>query len=176
LWGVAAELGVGWIAMHMAGTPQTMQDHPRYGDVVDEVRAFLAERAAQASRAGVAPLWVDPGIGFGKTTRHNLELLARLDALVDDGVPVVMGTSRKRFIGELLARSDSGELRPVAPTTTRELAADVDPVPTEDRLLGSLSSAVWAMIHGARMVRVHDVGATVVAERVLRTGSVTSGR
>jgi dihydropteroate synthase len=167
LWPVAAELGVGWVAMHMAGDPRTMQSDPRYGDVVDEVRAFLSERAGRAVAAGVPRVWVDPGIGFGKTTRHNLELLARLDLLVGDGVPVLVGTSRKRFLGELLARSDAGALRPV-PEGGREVTdSEVEPVPTDDRLVGSLTTASWAIIHGARTVRVHDVRATVRAAQTL---------
>ncbi|MHB1137981.1 MAG: dihydropteroate synthase [Microthrixaceae bacterium] len=88
LWPVAADLGVGWVAMHMFGDPRTMQADPRYDDVVDDVRRFLVERALRAVDAGVAEVWVDPGIGFGKTTVHNLELLAHLDVLVDEGHPV----------------------------------------------------------------------------------------
>src|SRR5690606_14192071 len=106
LWPVAAELGVGWVAMHMAGDPRTMQRDPRYDDVVADVRRFLTDRATTAVEAGVEEVWVDPGIGFGKTTEHNLQLLARLDVFVGDGFPVLIGTSRKRFLGELLARSD----------------------------------------------------------------------
>src|SRR4051794_25964586 len=94
---VAAAAGVGWVAMHMRGEPRTMQDDPRYDDVAGEVRAFLAEGAATAAAAGVDEVWVDPGIGFGKTAAHNLELLARLGELVDDGRPVLVGTSRKGF-------------------------------------------------------------------------------
>lgn len=169
---VAAELGVGWVAMHMLGDPRTMQVEPRYDDVVADVARFLRERVAAAAAAGVGEIWVDPGIGFGKTTAHNLALLARLDQLVADGTPVVLGTSRKRSLGVLLARSDAGAVPHPGPTggsaafdrpdgvTSRE------PVPVTDRLAGSLSTATWAMIHGARMVRVHDVAATVGAVRV----------
>lgn len=151
LWPVAAELGVAWVAMHMAGDPRTMQVRPHYDDVVEEVRAFLVGRAEQAAAAGVGEVWIDPGIGFGKTTTHNLELLAHLDRLVSSGFPVLVGSSRKRFLGELLGRSDGLEA----------------PVGTEDRLEGSLATATWAMIHGARMVRVHDVAATVSAAFVV---------
>ncbi|MBS1838216.1 MAG: dihydropteroate synthase, partial [Actinobacteria bacterium] len=91
----AADLGVGWVAMHMLGDPRTMQDEPRYGDVVDDVAAFLRERVRVARAEGVSEVWVDPGIGFGKTTAHNVALLARLDEIVADGAPVVVGTSRK---------------------------------------------------------------------------------
>ena len=167
LWPVAADLGVGWVAMHMAGDPRTMQADPRYADVVDDVRRFLADRVTQARSAGVERIWVDPGIGFGKTTAHNLELLGRLDELVADGTPVLVGTSRKRFTGELLARSDGGELRPVPDSGVVVAQRGIEPVPPEDRLVGSLATAVWAMIHGARIVRVHDVQATVRAVRAL---------
>ncbi len=148
---VAADCGVGWVAMHMQGEPATMQAEPRYGDVVAEVRTFLVERAEQAIAAGVEEVWIDPGIGFGKTAAHNLQLLARLDELVSTGFPVVVGTSRKRFLGALLAASDGADA----------------PVPTDDRLEGSLATATWAMAEGARMVRVHDVLATVQAAKVL---------
>jgi len=175
LWPVAADLGVGWVAMHMSGDPQTMQADPRYVDVVDDVRQFLGERVEQARAAGVEQVWVDPGIGFGKTTAHNLELLARLDELVADGTPVLVGTSRKRFTGELLARSDGGQFRPTqqsgnSPTSqsgSMDAQSEIHPVPAGDRLVGSLTTAVWAMIHGARIVRVHDVQATVRAVRAL---------
>ena len=167
LWPVAADLGVGWMAMHMSGDPRTMQADPRYDDVVDQVRRFLGERAAQARAAGVEQVWVDPGIGFGKTTAHNLELLARLGELVADGTPVLVGTSRKRFTGELLARSDAGALRPVPESGGTVAQSGIEPVPPQDRLVGSLTTAVWAMIHGARIVRVHDVQDTVRAVRAL---------
>jgi dihydropteroate synthase len=151
---VAAATGVGWVAMHMLGEPRTMQQDPRYDDVVAEVRDFLVERAEAAEAAGVAEVWVDPGIGFGKTAAHNLALLAGLPALVAAGWPVVVGTSRKSFVGRLLAESDG---RPPAD----------GPVPVDDRLEGSLATAVVAMAKGAAMVRVHDVGPTVQAARVV---------
>ena len=180
LWAVAADLGVPWVAMHMAGDPTTMQADPRYDDVVGEVRAYLTERATTALAAGVPEVLVDPGIGFGKTTTHNLQLLARLRELVDDGLPVVIGTSRKRFVGELLARSDRGEFRPYGsrgPSEGAMIGAEPPgPVPTEDRLVGSLATATWAMIHGARIVRVHDVRATVRAARALLDGPVARRR
>lgn len=180
LWPVAADLGVPWVAMHMAGDPTTMQDDPRYASVVDEVRAYLARRAETAAAAGVPEVRVDPGIGFGKTTLHNLELLSRLDELVADGRPVLVGTSRKRFTGELLARSDRGEFRPHSSRGASEDAMiwpePPEPVPTEDRLVGSLATATWAMIHGARTVRVHDVRATVRAARALLDGPVARRR
>jgi dihydropteroate synthase len=112
--------------------------------VVGEVRSFLAERAARAREAGVREVWVDPGIGFGKTTVHNLALLRHLDELVADGAPVAVGTSRKRFLGELTGGADVG-----------------------DRLEPSVATAVWALLQGAAMVRVHDVRATAQAVRVV---------
>lgn len=164
LWPVAAEHGVGWVAMHMLGDPRTMQDSPTYVDVVAEVRDFLVERADAASRGGVAEVWIDPGIGFGKTTRHNLELLARLGELVASGYPVLVGTSRKRFLGELTQLSD--ERRPY--TGDGGSSASAVSVPVTDRLEASVASAMWAMDMGAAMVRVHDVVETVQAVGVLR--------
>jgi dihydropteroate synthase len=145
LWPVAAAHGVGWVAMHRKGTPETMQDDPRYDDVVVEVAALLAGRARAASEAGVAEVWIDPGIGFGKTLEHNLSLLASLDALVALGYPVVVGTSRKSFLGAL------------------DRSPDGTPAPVGERLPGSLATATWALLQGARMVRVHDVAPTVAA-------------
>lgn len=148
---VAGACGVGWVAMHMQGEPATMQQLPRYGDVVTEVRDFLLERAQRAVANGVGEVWIDPGIGFGKTAAHNLALLAHLDQLVATGFPVVVGTSRKRFLGDLLGASDGGD-QPAGP---------------DDRLEGSLATATWSMTQGARMVRVHDVKASVEAAKVV---------
>jgi dihydropteroate synthase len=148
---VAAELGVGWVAMHRKGTPRTMQIDPSYDDVVAEVAAFLEVRAQRAAAAGVSEIWIDPGIGFGKTADHNLSLLRRLDVLVALGHPVVVGTSRKGFLGRLLAESDGA----------------TDPVDADDRLEGSLATATWAIAQGARMIRVHDVLASVQAAKVV---------
>jgi dihydropteroate synthase len=144
LWPLAAEAGAGWVAMHMQGQPPTMQEAPSYGDVVAEVGAFLRERAARARDAGVDEVWVDPGIGFGKDLGHNLAVLRHLDRLVADGVPVVVATSRKGFLGRL----------------TGGTAVD-------DRLEASVATAVWAVEHGVAMVRVHDVAPTVRALRLL---------
>ncbi len=145
LWPVAARCGVGWVAMHRRGTPASMQDDPRYDDVVAEVRDLLVDRAVQATGAGVAEVWIDPGIGFGKTVEHNLSLLAGLDTLVASGYPVLVGTSRKGFLGAVGA-GPAGE-----------------PLPVAERLPGSLATATWALARGAGMVRVHDVAATVQA-------------
>jgi dihydropteroate synthase len=139
----ATELGCGVILMHMLGEPGTMQVEPRYDDVTAEVAAFLADRAAAAITAGVSreAIWLDPGIGFGKTLSHNLALLAGLDAIVALGFPVVLGVSRKRFIGAL----DPG-------------GADAD-----HRLGGSLAAALAGVRKGAGILRVHDVRQTVQA-------------
>ncbi|CAN5769164.1 dihydropteroate synthase [soil metagenome] len=145
---VAAAHGVGWVAMHMQGEPRTMQQAPRYADVVADVLAFLRARGEAAVAAGVGEVWIDPGIGFGKTAEHNLCLLAHLDRLVASGFPVLVGTSRKAFLGRLLA-------------------GDEGTVGVDDRLEGSLATAVWAMAWGAAMVRVHDVRPTVEAARVV---------
>jgi dihydropteroate synthase len=150
---VAAAHGVGFVAMHMLGDPRTMQRKPSYVDVVTDVRDFLVGRADAAVTAGCSEVWIDPGIGFGKTTAHNLSLLRHLDVLVATGYPVLLGTSRKRFLGSLLARSDR--------------RSDDELVPVDDRLEGSLATAIWAMVRGVRMVRVHDVRATVQAAAVV---------
>ena len=145
LWPVAAAAGpgVGYVAVHMRGTPATMQDAPDYGDVVQEVREFLVERAGRARAAGVGEVWIDPGIGFGKTGDHNLSLLRHLGVLVATGFPVLVGTSRKRFLQRILG------------------------APAGDVLEGSLATAVMAMEAGAAMVRAHDVRATVAAARAV---------
>lgn len=148
---VAAELGVGWVAMHMRGEPRTMQDDPRYDDVVEEVAAHLVARAAAARAAGVDEVWIDPGIGFGKTAAHNWALLAAVPRLVATGYPVVVGSSRKAFLGALLGAADGEQ----------------EPAPTDDRLEGSVATAVRAVADGASMVRVHDVAATVAALRAV---------
>lgn len=144
LYDVAAAHEAGWVAMHMRGTPLTMQQEATYHDVVGEVREFLLHRVRLALVAGVTEVWIDPGLGFAKTADHNLSLLARLDELVATGHPVLVGASRKSFIGRLTGDA-----------------------PVDDRLAGSLALAVWAMEQGAAMVRVHDVRATVQAARLV---------
>ena len=141
----AAALGVPVVLMHMRGQPRSMQDAPRYDDVVAEVHRYLAERIFAAELAGIAKknLVVDPGFGFGKTTAHNIELLARLERFAERGVPVLAGLSRKRSIGELTGRG----------------------VPAE-RVAGSVAAHLVAVQRGARIVRVHDVAATVDALKV----------
>lgn len=140
-----AELGVPYVLMHMLGTPRTMQNDPRYGDVVADVFDFLADRIDTLDRVGVPPdrVVVDPGIGFGKTIDHNLALLRRVREFTSLGRPVLVGTSRKSFLGRL-----SGADQPA------------------DRLEGSLVTAAHAVAEGAAIVRVHDVGATVRAVAV----------
>lgn len=139
----AADLGCAVVLMHMKGEPKTMQDDPRYDDVVAEVVAHLAARAEAAMQAGVAreKIWLDPGIGFAKTTEHNLALTAQLEALIDLGFPVLYAASRKRTIQ----------------------GVDATAVEAGDRLGGSLALALEGARRGARMVRVHDVPETVQA-------------
>jgi dihydropteroate synthase len=135
---VVAEAGVAVCHMHMLGRPKTMQDDPRYDDVVSEVAAFLAERARAAEAAGVdrACICVDPGFGFGKTADHNLALLRRLDAIAAVGYPVLVGVSRKRFVGAL-ARSERFD--------------------DAARVAGTVAANVAAFARGGWMFRVHDV-------------------
>jgi dihydropteroate synthase len=141
----AAALGVPVVLMHMLGEPRSMQEAPRYDDVVADVHRFLAERIFAAEMAGIAKknLVVDPGFGFGKTTAHNLALLAQLDRFTELGVPVLAGLSRKKTIGELTGRSDP-----------------------HDRIHGSVAAHLIAAQRGAMLLRVHDVAATVDALKV----------
>jgi dihydropteroate synthase len=134
--GLVAERGAGCVLMHMLGEPRTMQEDPRYEDVVSEVKAFLEERLGFAVSEGVAEerVWLDPGIGFGKTVEHNLELLRRLDEIVAIGRPVVIGTSRKSFLGKLAGGRHESE-----------------------RLPGTIATNVIALERGAGVFRVHDV-------------------
>lgn len=149
LWRVAAETGAAWVAMHMPADPEVMQQHAVYGDVVAEVRDYLVQRAETAAAAGVAEVWIDPGIGFGKNAGHNLSLLKHLDQLVATGWPVLVGTSRKSFLGPLSA----GPAGPTGGTAP----------PPEDRLEATVATSTLAALAGARMVRVHDVRPAVMA-------------
>jgi dihydropteroate synthase len=137
--GFVADRGCDCCLMHMLGEPRTMQDDPRYDDVVDDVRAFLEERAEFAVGEGVREerIMVDPGIGFGKTLEHNLELLRRLDEIVALGFPVMVGTSRKSFLGRLTGRDDP-----------------------HDRIAATVATTVLALERGATVFRVHDVAPT----------------
>jgi dihydropteroate synthase len=142
---LVAERGCECCLMHMLGEPRTMQDDPRYDDVVDDIKAFLSERAAFAVSEGIAEerIAVDPGIGFGKTLAHNLELLRRLDEIASLGFEVVIGTSRKSFLGRLTGRDDP-----------------------HDRVAATLATTVLALERGATVFRVHDVAATADALKV----------
>jgi dihydropteroate synthase len=140
---VAAELGCEVVLMHMQGEPRTMQDDPRYSDVAGEVEAYLLGRAQAAEAAGVARanIWLDPGLGFGKTVAHNLALIAALPRLCGHGYRVLLGASRKRFLSTL------------SPSAAQ----------AQDRLAGSLAAALAGARAGVAAVRVHDVAATVQA-------------
>jgi dihydropteroate synthase len=141
--GVAARAGAAVVLMHMLGTPLTMQAAPHYDDLVGEIRGFLAERMRVAESAGIARerLIVDPGIGFGKGFEHNLELLRRLEEFHDLGRPLLVGFSRKAFLGKILDR------------------------PPGERLEGTIAAAVLSVERGARILRVHDVGPVARAVR-----------
>ena len=158
LWPVAAEHGVGWVAMHHQGTPADMQRSPHYNNVVEEVSSYLLERAEAARAGGVSEVWVDPGIGFGKNVQHNLALLAAVAALADTGYPVLVGTSRKSFLGVISPLSDGS------------------PAPVDDRGPASLATATWALTGGASMVRVHDVAASVQAAVLVGSSRTNPGR
>jgi len=146
MFDVVAAAGAGMVLMHMQREPKTMQADPRYDDVVAEVRGFLAARLEAAVAAGIGRdrLCVDPGIGFGKNLEHNLAVLRSIGSFRELGVPVLAGVSRKRFIGELSGADDPA-----------------------GRLEGSVAAAVWCASQGVEMVRVHDVGPTVRALRVV---------
>lgn len=165
---VAAELGVGWIAMHSPAAPSIMAQHTGYDDVVGEVAEFLVSAASEAVRQGAPNVWIDPGIGFGKNLAGNLDLLAHLDQLVASGWPVALGTSRKSSLGALSGRADRRTLASAGLTSALEPAgaganpALADPA-ADDRLEASLATAVWAADAGVELLRVHDVGATVAA-------------
>jgi dihydropteroate synthase len=151
LAGLVADRGADCCLMHMLGEPRTMQDDPRYDDVVEDVKAFLEERMNAAIRAGVKEerIQLDPGIGFGKTLEHNLELLRRLDELVALGRPLVIGTSRKSFLGRLTGRD------------------------VTERVHATAATSVIAFERGATVFRVHDVAATRDA---LAVAAATFGR
>lgn len=150
---LAASVGAAVILMHIKGTPADMQREPHYEDVVREVKDYLAERADMAVSSGIPRdrILVDPGIGFGKTMRHNLELINRIGEIAALGYPVVLGTSRKAFIGRLTGVSEA-----------------------TDRLEGTIASCVVGIVRGAKVIRVHDVRAAkraaTVADAILRAG------
>jgi dihydropteroate synthase len=144
MFDVVREREAALVLMHMRGEPKTMQEHPTYRDVVGEVREHLRGRVEAAELAGVAAerIAVDPGIGFGKDLAHNLELLRRIDALAELGRPILVGPSRKRFIGTILD------------------------LPEDQRVEGTIGAVVWSVSRGAHVVRVHDVREVVRAVRV----------
>jgi dihydropteroate synthase len=156
---LVAERKAGYVAMHMQGTPRDMQANPTYVDVVADVLEFLRERCRAALEAGVEreKLWIDPGIGFGKTLEHNLELLARLPELRSLGLPLCVGVSRKSFIAKI------------------EAAAGVPTSAPDDRIGGTAAALTFAVLGGASVLRVHDVAVMAQAARVARALSWKSG-
>jgi len=153
--GVLRNFGAPAVLMHMQGDPRGMQVNPVYGDVVAEIRAFFEERLAFAADRGLPRdrFVLDPGLGFGKTTEHNLAILRGLDSFKTLGRPILVGASRKSFVGRVLGSEDR-------------------PLPPSERLEGSLAAHLWAADRGARILRVHDVAATA---RVLRLWRVLAG-
>jgi dihydropteroate synthase len=151
MFGLVRETGAGLVLMHMLGEPKTMQEDPRYDDVVREVRDYLKGRLDAAMAAGIERerLCIDPGLGFGKTYEHNLELMRQIEAFLDLDVPVLVGPSRKSFIGKALGDA-----------------------PMEERLEGTLAAVAWLAGRGAHIVRAHDVKETV---RVLKVVDSISG-
>ncbi|MEW6357425.1 MAG: dihydropteroate synthase [Planctomycetota bacterium] len=151
--GLAAERGAPVVIMHMQGTPQTMQHKPTYNDVIGDIKTFLEDGIDRAAAAGVPreKVLIDPGIGFGKTLEHNLEILRRLHEFTDLDAPVLIGTSRKAFLGKILD------------------------VPPENRMIGTMATVALAVREGASVVRVHDVREAVqtvkVADAICRQGS-----
>ena len=170
--GLVASSGAECCLMHMLGEPRTMQRNPRYEDVVDEVKAFLEERLAFAVREGVGEqrVLLDPGIGFGKTVEHNLKLLGRLDELLTLGRPLVIGTSRKSFLGRIAAGAEGQYGAAEASGGARA----PEPLAARDRLGGTVASNVLALERGASVFRVHDVAP--VREALLVAAATLSGR
>ena len=138
-----------WVCiMHMLGDPRTMQRSPRYGNVVQEVRDYLVH-AANLVRLPVEQIWIDPGIGFGKTVSQNLALIGSLDQFVSTGFPVLLGVSRKSFIGKLLGGEES-------------------PLPIKERVTGAIAAQIWAQMQGVRVIRTHEVSASVQAIEMIQ--------
>jgi dihydropteroate synthase len=133
MMGIVREYGASVVLMHILGTPKTMQQNPVYEDVVKDVHDFLAKQASIAREGGIRQILIDPGLGFGKALDHNFELMRRLDVLGDLGYPVLVGPSRKSFIGKLLD------------------------LPVDQRLEGTAAAVTVCILHGAHIVRVHDV-------------------
>lgn len=147
MWQLVARTGVGYVAMHMQGLPQTMQEQPAYEDVTASVNSFFEDRLRQLEQAGVKPeqIALDVGIGFGKTLEHNLELLRSLRSFTKWGRPLVLGASRKSFMGKLLGTN------------------------VTERLAPSLACACWATQEGVQIIRTHDVAETKQAVRMMNT-------
>jgi dihydropteroate synthase len=143
---VVAAHEAGLVLMHMQGRPRTMQDNPQYEDVVREVQSFLAQRAAAAQDAGISPdhIAIDPGLGFGKTLAHNLELVRQIAAFHELGYPILLGPSRKTFIGQVLGIDDA-----------------------QGRVVGTAAVAAWAAAAGVQVLRVHDVGEIAQITRMI---------
>ena len=143
----AARHGAAVILIHMLGTPRTMQRSPRYDDVIADISGFLKERIVFAEASGIkrGQIFIDPGIGFGKTVEHNLEILKRLKEFKGLGAPIVIGLSRKYFIGQTLGG-----------------------IAAQERLAGSLAGNFWAAFNGANILRVHDVKENVQALKILK--------
>lgn len=152
IWRVAAESGAGYIVVHMQGTPRTMQKAPAYDDVVQEVMEFFQDRLTRLNEFGVKPdqIVFDPGIGFGKAIEHNLKLIAALDLFATLKRPLLLGASRKSFMGKLLD------------------------LPVQERLHPSVACACWAVAHGAQIIRTHDVRAT--RQAIKMTEAILSAR
>jgi dihydropteroate synthase len=142
--GIIARHRAGVVLMHMQGTPLTMQEQPQYGDLIGDVRSYLNKSIELAENAGIDKIAIDPGIGFGKTRSHNLELIRRLEEFKGLGKPILLGVSRKSFIGDILD------------------------LPVEERLEGSLAAAVIGVLNGATIIRTHDVKATGRAVKIAR--------
>ena len=142
---LAAEYEVPVVLMHMQGTPATMQSEPRYDDVVNEVLEYLVERAEKAEKSGIKKnsIFIDPGIGFGKTLEHNLQLLRNIDKFTVTGYRVLVGTSRKRFIGQITGRENPS-----------------------DRIFGTAATVAWCVSKGVSIVRVHDAAEMVDVVKV----------
>jgi len=166
LWPVAAEAGAGWIAVHGAQGVD-----PSEGDIVSVVRGLLVEQATAAIEGGVDEVFIDPGVGFGKSLTQSVTLLARLDELVATGLPVAVATSRKRFVGALLAASDARAAEPALPGLVTASLVDAtdesEMASADDRIEGSLATVTYALVHGASLIRAHDVRATVNAVRLI---------
>ncbi len=161
---LAVETGCGVCAMHMRGTPQTMQDEPAYADVVAEVMSYLRNRRDALLAAGVAQdrIALDPGIGFGKTTEHNLQLLANIRQLHELGCPVLVGHSRKRFLanaGAAVQLPPQRDAEPVAGNVPRPSPLVSRPFPLPDRTAGTIGVALSLARQGVQILRVHDVAA-----------------